>query len=79
MPKIKELLTPKQERAVLKQRVQALGKLPKGWLREFVIKHTEYNNYDGIILVQNVANLRSSDKRITELLERKYRKLKKAS
>lgn len=55
---------------VTRQRVKEIrDSLPKTWRKVFISKYPEYNNHEGLTLIKNVHLLRTTDLRVTEILE----------
>ncbi|NCX96673.1 MAG: hypothetical protein EBX41_09785 [Chitinophagia bacterium] len=58
--------------SVYKDRIKAIKptlKLWKGWKKQFLFLHSEYNNHEGLNLLDGVLLCRRSDVALTEKLE----------
>lgn len=63
-------MTTKDTRALLKERVAAVKqRLPKNWRKLVFEKMPEFNTHSGSTLLTNVLAGRSTDYRITAILE----------
>jgi hypothetical protein len=61
----------KKTSEVLKNRIKACKKsLPNNWRQQIILLAPEYDSLRGARLMDNVFKLRSSDLRLTELIEK---------